>query len=153
MRIHLPIFFLVSALCFLAPEASRADNTVVIASPKRTDFVMAEGDLPENRKTGDVYVGGVYRTVLLIKQVMVGSVPEKTVTVDLVATSKENLAKAKAIVVILVKDEAGKFKALGWDELHTVACVPRRFVDQASSSAMPVQVTPGDLRCAYVDPN
>jgi hypothetical protein len=113
-------------------------------------FIMAEGDLPKNRgDSSHVFVGGVYSTILQIREVLHGSVPQKNIAVRLVATSRENLTIPGAIVVMLSKDGSGKLQAVGWGELRTLACVAVSDAEDAGmASSLPLQL-PG-VRCAAV---
>ena len=87
----------VIALALLAPSLAQAVDPVVIATPQKVTFVMAEGDLPQNRSNAAAFVGGVSSTELRVREVLQGEVPERVITVNLVATSRENLSKAKEL--------------------------------------------------------
>ena len=56
------VFFLATTMILLWNAAVQADDVLVVAHPKKVEFVMPEGDLPENQNTGNIYVGGVYKT-------------------------------------------------------------------------------------------
>src|SRR3984893_14478677 len=119
---------------WLASASAIAESALVVAVPKHVTFVMAEGDLPQNRgDSSHIFVGGVYSTILQIREVLHGSVPKKNIEVRLVATSRENLTKGGAIVVMLSKEGSGKLQAVGWGELRTLACVA---VNDANDAGM-----------------
>jgi hypothetical protein len=138
---------------WLASGSVIAESALVVAVPKHVTFVMAEGDLPKNR--GDsphVFVGGVYSTILQIREVLHGTVAQKNIAVRLVATSRENLTLPGVIVVILSKEASGKWEALGWGELRTLACVAVSDAEDAGmASSLPLNL-PG-VRCAAVAQN
>jgi hypothetical protein len=143
------VFFL--AMTFLWNAAVQADDVLVVAHPKKVEFVMAEGDLPENQNTGNVYVGGVYKTTLAIQEVLHGGLTQKSLVVNLVATSKENLSKAKSIVVLLVPYKDGTFKVLGWDTSRTIVCLPKRLaIEDGLQNSLPVELEKPSERCQYV---
>jgi hypothetical protein len=138
---------------WLASGSVIAESALVVAVPKHVTFVMAEGDLPQNRgDSSHVFVGGVYSTILQIREVLHGSVLQKNVEVRLVATSRENLTKAGAIVVILSKDASGKLQAVGWGELRTLACVAVNDAEDAGLTSTLPLLLPG-VRCAPVARN
>jgi hypothetical protein len=142
---------LLIALTSLTSPIAQAIDSVVIAIPKKVTFLMAEGDLPQNQLDATAYVGGVYSTRLLIREVLEGEVPERWITVNLVATSRENLSKAKELVVMLSRDSDGKLVAKGWDDVHRMACVPANFeMTSEPSGSFPLAVSPIDLRCRFV---
>jgi hypothetical protein len=143
------VFFL--AMTFLWNAAVQADDVLVVAHPKKVEFVRAEGDLPENQNTGNVYVGGVYKTTLAIQEVLHGGLTQKSLVVNLVATSKENLSKAKSIVVLLVPYKDGTFKVLGWDTSRTIVCLPKRLaIEDGLQNSLPVELEKPSERCQYV---
>jgi len=143
------VFFL--AMMFLWNAAVQADDLLVVAHPKKVEFVMAEGDLPENQNTGNVYVGGVYKTTLAIQEVLHGALKQKSLVVNLVATSKENLSKAKSIVVLLVPDKDGTLRAGGWDTPRTIVCLPKRLAIEAGlQDSLPLEIEKPSERCQYV---
>jgi len=102
----------------------KSDAIVVLATPTRVTFVMPIGELPENRGSSAVHIGGVYSTALRIKDVLHGEFADDHVTVNLNATSRENLSKAKTIVVVLSRATDKKLTALGWNVPRTLACIP-----------------------------
>jgi hypothetical protein len=142
---------LIATLTLSSPLAMAIDP-VVIATPVKVKFVMAEADLPQNKSSDSVLVGGVYSTRLLVREVLQGDLSDRTITVDLVATSRENLSKAKSLVVMLRYDSEGNLVAKGWDEIHRVACIPEEFatVDVPTTSAFPLAVSPIGLRCRFL---
>jgi hypothetical protein len=137
---------------WLASGDSIAESALIVAVTKHVTFVMAEGDLPQNRNdSSHTYVGGVYSTTLQIREVLHGTVPQRSIKVRLVATSRENLTRPGPIVVMLSKDSSGKWQAVGWGELRTLACVATKDAEDAGmASALPLQL-PG-VRCASVAP-
>jgi len=142
-------FFL--ATTFLWNAAVQADDVLVVAHPKKVEFVMAEGDLPENQNTGNVYVGGVYKTTLAIQKVLHGVLTQKSLVVNLVATSKENLSNAKSIVVLLVLDKDGTLKVGGWDTPRTIVCLPKRLaIEDGLQNSLPLELEKPSERCQYV---
>jgi hypothetical protein len=127
-----------------------AEDALVIAQPKKVLFVMAEGDLPENQNTGRIYLGGVYKTTIVIQKVLHGELTTKEVTVDLVATSPKDLSKAKSILVLLSPIGAGGFRAVGWDELRYIACLPRAVaLKRGLEEALPIELSTSNERCTY----
>jgi hypothetical protein len=143
------VFFL--AMTFLWNAVAQADDVLVVAHPKKVEFVMAEGDLPENQNTGNVYVGGVYKTTLAIREVLHGGLTQKSLVVNLVATSKENLSNAKSIVVLLVPDKDGTFKVAGWDTPRTIVCLPKRLaIEDWLQNSLPLELEKPSERCRYV---
>jgi hypothetical protein len=147
MRVY--VIFL--AMIFLWNAAAQADDVLVVAHPKKVEFVMAEGDLPENQNTGNVYVGGVYKTTLAIQEVLHGALTQKSLVVNLVATSKENLSKAKSIVVLLVPDKDGTFRVGGWDTPRTIVCLPKRLaIEDGLQESLPLELEKPSERCQYV---
>jgi hypothetical protein len=147
MKAH--VFFL--AMTFLWNAAVQADDVLVLAHPKKVEFVMAEGDLPENQNTGNVYVGGVYKTTLAIQEVLHGVLTQKSLVVNLVATSKENLSKAKSIVVLLVLDKDGTFEVGRWDTPRTIVCLPKRLaIEDGLQNSLPLELEKPSERCRYV---
>jgi hypothetical protein len=138
-------------LLSLGTSSAVAEDTLVIAQPKKVEFVMAEGDLPENQTSGKIYVGGVYKTTIAIQQVLHGVLAQKLITVNLVATSRENLTKAKSILVLLSPGRAGEFRAVGWDDLRTIACLPNNLTLKSGlAETLPLELTTSNERCAYV---
>ena len=141
----------ITAVALLAPALAQAVDPVVIATPIKVTFVMAEGDLPQNRSNAAAFVGGVYSTQLRVQEVLQGEVPERVITVNLVATSRENLSKAKELVIMLSRDSTGKLVGKGWDDVHRIACVPVNFGTASElKESFPLAVSPGDLRCTYL---
>jgi hypothetical protein len=139
------------AMTFLWNAAVQADDVLVVAHPKKVEFVMAEGDLPENQNTGNVYVGGVYKTTLAIQEVLHGVLTQKSLVVNLVATSKENLSKAKSIVVLLVLDKDGTFEVGRWDTPRTIVCLPKRLaIEDGLQNSLPLELEKPSERCRYV---
>lgn len=127
-----------------------AEDTLIIAHPKKIEFVMAEGDLPENQNSGKIYVGGVYKTTLGIQHVLHGALSQKEITVNLVATSRENLTKAKSILVLLSPDNSGEYRVVGWDELRSIACLPKTVaLKRGLAETLPIELTTSNERCTY----
>jgi hypothetical protein len=142
-------FFL--AMTFLWNAAVQADYVLVVAHPKKVEFVVAESDLPENQNTGNVYVGGVYKTTLAIQEVLHGVLTQKSLVVNLVATSKESLSNAKSIVVLLVLGKDGTFKVGGWDTPRTIVCLPKRLaIEDGLQNSLPLELEKPSERCQYV---
>jgi len=142
---------MIAVILSLGTSKAVAEDTLVIAQPKKVEFVMAEGDLPENQSSGKIYLGGVYKTTIVIQQVLHGVLTQKLITVNLVATSRENLTKARSILVLLSPDRAGEFRAVGWDELRTIACLPNTLASTSGlAETLPLALTSSNERCAYV---
>jgi len=145
------VFFLATTMILLWNAAVQADDVLVVAHPKKVEFVMAEGDLPENQNTGNIYVGGVYKTTLAIQEVLHGALTRKSLIVNLVATSKENLSKAKSIVALLVPDKDGTFKVGGWDTPRTIVCLPKPLViEDELQDSLPLELAKPSERCQYI---
>lgn len=138
MRIARLGFSTMAVILLAAPAIAAGETIVVVASPQRVEYVMPLADLPGNRDPDTLAVGSVYKTRLLVKQVIAGSWPEKTVTLNLTASSYGVLKKNKNIVIVFVKQRDG-LEAVGWRELRTVACVPAEFLDGAVKSSLAPQ--------------
>lgn len=151
MKKHsLPMLGLLLSLSLGASNAM-AEDTLIIAQPKQVKFVMAEGDLPENQNTGKIYLGGVYRTTIVIQHVLHGALSQKVITVNLVATSRENLTKARSILVLLSPDNVGGYRALGWDEVRSLVCLPKNVaLRNGLAETLPLELSISSELCAYV---
>jgi hypothetical protein len=138
-------------LLSLGSSDAIAEDTLIVAHPKQIEFVMAEGDLPENQNSGKIYVGGVYKATIGIQHVLQGVLSQKEITVNLVATSRENLTKAKSILVLLSPDNSGGYRVVGWDELRYIACLPKTVaLKRGLAETLPIELTTSNERCTYV---
>jgi hypothetical protein len=145
-----PILVLVALLGGFCSCQAAAEDIVVVARPTKLKFVMPAGDLPENQIPGTVVFGGVYRTILVMQEVLHGSLSQKSLTVELVATSEGTLAKARPIVVLLSRNEKGELKATWWNDLQTIACLPKRAVIEGElEKSFPLDLSASDERCQF----
>ncbi len=131
--------FLLITIIFVSSGSALSDDDssslLIVARALSSKYVMLEGDLPEKKKDGHVYMGVVYRTKLKILDVISGHEKRKKITVDLIASHKENLFNKGEIVVLLVPNEQEGYDAIGWDYLKKYACLPAKLIGEHNLGA------------------
>jgi len=114
-----------------------------------TKFVMAAGELPEYRGSADTVVGDVVRTRLRILRVIHGAVSEAELVVDLTVDHEERIRRLPKMLVLLVMDDKGGYRALGWElPRDKLACLPASIVDEELGASLPIRIPSTGMRCA-----